>query len=58
MQSCIDSAEWHIANQQRLAAIELQRGKIKELEQRGKIQELKYQVQQRKLNSATRQLKV
>ena len=58
MQSCTDSAEWHIANRQRLAAIKLQRGKVEELEQRGKIQELKHQAQQRELDSAARRLEV
>ena len=37
MQSCTDNAKWHTANQQRLVTIELQRGKVKELEQKGKI---------------------
>lgn len=32
-----DSAEWHVANEQRLVAIELQRRKVDELEQRRQI---------------------
>ena len=44
-----DSAEWQVANRQRLVAIELQRGKVQELER---------QAQQRELDDTTRRLEL
>jgi hypothetical protein len=56
MQPSLDSAEWHIVNQRRLDAIELQRRKVEELEQKGKTRELEHQARQRDLDNATKQL--
>ena len=49
MQPSTDSAEWHVANGQRLAAIELQKVKIRELEREAEHRELDDPVRQREL---------
>lgn len=49
MQASTDSTEWHVTNGQRLAAIELQKVKIRELEREAEHCELNDPVRQREL---------
>ncbi|KAH8798359.1 hypothetical protein F5884DRAFT_143885 [Xylogone sp. PMI_703] len=49
-------AEWHVTNQQRLNAIEVQRKKVAELERRAKIRELEQEARQRAIDDAAKRL--